>query len=691
MTRAWKTCARCASRSKRCRDDEFMKLPRTSRTWAFMRTTTILLTAVFASACFTPTEEQIVGSFDSGVDAGVTDAGAQVRMDAGPDGDATCDQSACLPTTVTFARTGVSRLLLQGDSVLALGSMYGSGLSHIDLATGSTTLLQVSPGDPLDTSGALRVQGEYVYLLTTWAGEIFGIPARVKLSGGAVESLVDSATGSGNPVLRAADVDANDYVFSTSAGFKRMRVQDLPTSAPTLLLAGTPGESVKDLRLTPTHLWWVSTTGLHRATRDGASPELMLAGDFERLRLDGDVAWASGESGLTRFEAGVGTVVITGAVTDFSVARGTAFAVQQVGTKARVVDLAGTLFVEEELGTSNPVPLSLEVSASRIALGTPSRLVVLSVSPGTSVCGCDAPAVVLPAAAATCERALCGGPLQRTEGFSAGDFSGTDFLGVFRDANAGTQQLKKVNDLSTLSFDVAQPYGDVVSDGTAVFLYASGGLYAVDASTGTSRLVLDGVYPDAYGIRPSLHLDATFVYGLSQGTLFRVARAGGSREDLATLGSYVQATRLDATHVYVMRNGTLLRVPKTGGTLEVLATGATGEAGFDLSGDHVYFGTPRGLERVRKTGGFKSLVLSHAQLGDTGFTQLTMQGREAAMFIHPATGGDRIVRVDLQTLARQDVLTLPTNATPQAVVISPRGYAVSTYDQTKLQLRDCCP
>ena len=149
--------------------------------------------------------------------------------------------------------------------------------------------------------------------------------------------------------------------------------------------------------------------------------------------------------------------------------------------------------------------------------------------------------------------------------------------------------------------------------------------------------------------------------------------------------------QLDATHVYAMQNGTILRVPKTGGTLEVLSTGATGEAGFDLAGDHVYFGTPRGLERVRKTGGFKSLVLSHAQLGDTGFTRLAIQGREAAMFIHPATGGARIVRVDLQTLARQDLLTLPTNAVPQAVVISPRGYAVSTYDQTKLQLRDCCP
>ena len=181
------------------------------------------------------------------------------------------------------------------------------------------------------------------------------------------------------------------------------------------------------------------------------------------------------------------------------------------------------------------------------------------------------------------------------------------------------------------------------------------------------------------------------VYGVSQGALFRASRTAGRREDLGNLSGYVQGLRLDATHVYAMQNGTILRVPKTGGTLEVLSTGATGEAGFDLSGDHVYFGTPRGLERVRKTGGFKSLVLSHAQLGDTGFTRLAIQGREAAMFIHPATGGARIVRVDLQTLARQDLLTLPTNAVPQAVVISPRGYAVSTYDQTKLQLRDCCP
>lgn len=673
-----------------------MKLPRTSRTWAFMRTTTILVTAVFASACFTPTEERVVGSFDSGVDAGVADAGAQVRMDAGPDGDATCDQSACLPTTVTLARTAVAQVLLEGDEVFTLGSTYGAGLSRVDLSTGASRLMHTALGNPFDASGPLRLRDGYVYLLTTWAGEIFGIPARVRLSDSGLEGRTDSNIGSGSPVHRAFDVDGTEFVFATTLALQRISLQDFAGAAPQSLFTLPANERVMDLRLTATHVWWVSNTGLHRVARDGTAHELLHAGDYEHLRLDGNVVWFCGTvGGLVRFENGVATKQLDDNVQDFALARGTVFALRRAGTTVQVVDVGtGAVAFVEELGTTNAVQLRLEVTATRLVLATPSRLVMVSSTPGTSACGCDAPAVVLPAPAATCERALCGGPVQRTEGFSSGDFSGTDFLGVFRDVNAGTQQLKKVSDLSTLAFDLAQPYGEVAADGTAVFLYASGGLYAVDSSTGTSRLVLDSVSWGSDGSTlgaPVLQLDATHVYGVNQGTLFRMLRNGGQREDLGILSLYVQGLRLDATHVYAMRNGTLLRIPKTGGTFEVLATGATGEAGFDLSGDHVYFGTARGLERVHKTGGFKSLVLSHTQLGDTGFTRLAIQGREAAMFIHPATGGDRIVRVDLQTLARQDVLTLPTNATPQAVVISPRGYAVSTYDQTKLQLRDCCP
>jgi hypothetical protein len=62
------------------------------------------------------------------------------------------------------------------------------------------------------------------------------------------------------------------------------------------------------------------------------------------------------------------------------------------------------------------------------------------------------------------------------------------------------------------------------------------------------------------------------------------------------------------------------------------------------------------------------------------------------VFVVSAPGGaDRLVRLDLQTLARENVLTLPTNSTRWGVTISPKGYALGSYEQTRFQLRDCCP
>ncbi|MFZ5438580.1 MAG: hypothetical protein ACOZQL_01160 [Myxococcota bacterium] len=134
-------------------------------------------------------------------------------------GDAPCDQSQCLPETTVMAREGVARLVLTGpDEVLAMGLTYADNLKlgRIDLATGATTHLSDDRSNPLDNSGRLRLQGAYAYLLTTWAGELWGIPARVRLADGHVEELLSNGSQSGSPVERAHDVDATDYVLAAS-------------------------------------------------------------------------------------------------------------------------------------------------------------------------------------------------------------------------------------------------------------------------------------------------------------------------------------------------------------------------------------------------------------------------------------------------------------------------------------------
>jgi|GEM_PF-3932157 hypothetical protein len=695
MTPGSKTCASSASPSKRCRTDDFVKLQNSTRTWAGMRTTFLLVVSLLVSACFVAPQETVIGTVPSSAGDGGADAGSLAMMgDAGPDGDATCDQSACLPTTTTFSRTAVSRLLRSGDdAVFTLGSMYGAGLSRVELATGATTQLRRAESDPLDPSGELRLQGDYVYLLTTWAGEVFGIPARLRLSDGTFESLTTSQFGSGSPVDRAFDVDATDFVFVAGTSLQRMRLADVPTDVTTTLL-DRPGQHVAALRLTPTHVYWVSDTGLHRAERSGANPQQLLAGNFERLELEGGVVWVSNQSQLVRFENGTASTALTGAVRDFTLARGTVFAVVQTGSVARVVDVSGTVHHEETLSSTDPATLALAVTGTRIALGTPSRLVVVSSVAGSSPCGCSAPPVVLPAAAATCERALCGGPVSRSQGFAGGAFSGTDLLGVFRQPNDSMQGLAKVSGALSVQYDLMNPSSHLVADGAELFVFTTYGLSALDATSGTSRSVSDGVYPPwGWGTPPApmLAVDATHLYAHSAEGIFRVPRAGGAREVLLPFSNFISGLRLDDTSIYVMRNNTLLKLPKSGGAPTVLASGLIGESGFDLGDGHAYFVTVRGLERVRLTGGFKSLVLTTAQLGEEQLSQVHVQGREVVFVVSAPGGADRLVRLDLQTLARENVLTLPTNSTRWGVTISPKGYALGSYEQTRFQLRDCCP
>ena len=69
---------------------------------------------------------------------------------------------------------------------------------------------------------------------------MFGIPARVRLSDGVMETLADSSQASGSPTQRGADVDATDYVYGNLNGLQRVRVADLPGGPASLLVALPP-------------------------------------------------------------------------------------------------------------------------------------------------------------------------------------------------------------------------------------------------------------------------------------------------------------------------------------------------------------------------------------------------------------------------------------------------------------------
>ena len=664
--------------------------------------------ALLASACLTSVNEVTIGTVDGGASGGGVTGGAGGGTGGGggamgggfepAQGEAACDQSQCLPSLMVMHHDGVGQLavLPSGDELLLLGTTYSStGLARLRLPTAALTRLAHEPSDPFDGTAPLRVTSTHAWFVGSYAGEIFGIGRRVRLSDGALEEVFQGQTTSG-PVVGAFDVDETDFFFAHDGAIRQVAVSAVPATGSTVRVTLASSEFVADVRLSPTHVWWVSNLGLFRAPRAGGAPQLLQAGNFQKLKLSGDDAWVSGVGGLGRWSPGGFAAVLSGrSVEDFALARGTWFVAVRAETTVEVLDAQGAVQLEaDDPGTLRLATLA--VTAEHIALGLRSKLIVKSSAQPVSACGCAAPVLTFPAPAVACERALCGPTRLRVDGLSAGGFLGGDFVGVFRQPGTSDEKLKRVtlaNSSSEQVFDLLSPQPVFAHDAQAAFVVASGGLWAVDFAASQTRQVLSnfsGPWRYDTPAAPMLVLDATWAYLVTSRGVGRVARSGGEYEPLLESTSrFIDGLRLDETHLYVLLNNTLVRLPKTGGTSEVLATGLRGEGGFDLSGEHVVVVTPRGVERVRRTGGLKSLVATFAELGTTHLTHLAVQQRDLVFVSHGAEY--RLERFELGTRTRETLLRVPEFSSLRGVVIDAQGYALGGYDQAQLTERDCCP
>ena len=129
---------------------------------------------------------------------------------------------------------------------------------------------------------------------------------------------------------------------------------------------------------------------------------------------------------------------------------------------------------------------------------------------------------------------------------------------------------------------VSRPFG-------RAWVYA---LYRVPRSGGKSELV-------ATGDCEHVALQGAFAYCADRHELWRVAKAGGSKQVLwkgsREAGDYVRDLAVDADHAYFTtspsssRRGRVLRVPTAGGAVEVVAEGQPQPVGIALDGAYVYW------------------------------------------------------------------------------------------------------
>ncbi len=110
-------------------------------------------------------------------------------------------------------------------------------------------------------------------------------------------------------------------------------------------------------------------------------------------------------------------------------------------------------------------------------------------------------------------------------------------------------------------------------------------------------------------------LDDAYFYVGAQNALYRVSKASGARQVIATSDDDVYLNLLvDGTHVYWHNYRGLFRVPKAGGAKQVVADEQSPDA-FVLSGSYVYYVpfTSAELKRVSKTGGTVTTVVRNFQ------------------------------------------------------------------------------
>jgi hypothetical protein len=166
------------------------------------------------------------------------------------------------------------------------------------------------------------------------------------------------------------------------------------------------------------------------------------------------------------------------------------------------------------------------------------------------------------------------------------------------DGSAGAEVVAPVNEGPS----------DTVVAGDTLYFSHDGALatLASDASVPTDLV------PDALPLR--LASDADYVYWTACGGIERVARGGGSVQQLDDM-SCSMALATDGTDVYFVdwENHQLRRVPAGGGTASVVVSDATiAPTPLAMDANYVYYATGAGLFRIGRAGGNPELLAGGA-------------------------------------------------------------------------------
>lgn len=669
-----------------------------SRTIALLLFT---LTGCFIAPRETPIGGHTGGGSDVGTGGGGTGGGAQGGGSAGgqqlADGDATCDQSVCLPVRGDFGALGVPQLTHSGQylfAVLDRPSEYTGSLVRLDKNTGARRVLYRDESNPLDPYVRVMVRDGFVYFGKTWAGEIWGIVSRTPVGGGAVQELFESSLGGGNPHGVPYDVAGDQLVYVDGAA---AYVGTMPLSMSNRSPLYTSTSPIRDVVIAGTSVWLLlEGDGVREVPLAGGAPLTTVPGRFRRLRTDGDAVFALDEAGsVLRLDVGSpppAAATFPGA-TDFLYENGKLYGIkaEATATTARLVDPSDVLVFDAPRTAQTGVTAfaTAVVDGQNYYLGTNTTLAWLrTTSPAEPACGCAPPAPVIPTEAQACLRNLCSGTTTFLRGMVSGVVEGTHLWGIFNNAGFSGRDLVRYNLAGGggLVFPGGGQLSSAVgADADRVYYLSSvGDLLHTDKQGNTMGTLVSGVR--TYPFEPALAvLDATHAYFASNDGLSRVAKTGGAAETLSTFTDATQL-QLDDTHVYWLSKGVLLRVAKTGGTPELLAQDFAFEAGYGLSGAHVYFLTARGLERRRKDGtGFHTLVLAADKLAGLAIERLAVQVSDLLV----TTADGALWRLALAGGAREKVLELGPGHGPQSTLVDAKGYALSSWEDTRWRERGC--